>query len=178
MLKLSLIVALCCFGSTSWSQEMTAEEIDHKATFITQFVQDVEWPAGMGEDSTGATVIGVVGQSSLTPKLRTLASDSTRKGPALVIREFKLEDDLANCQILFMSTKEPTDLSKILKKVEGHPVLTVSDAEYFARFGVMINFYTETTDGKPKVGFQVNRRTTKDAGLKMSESLLKRATPI
>jgi len=53
-------------------------------------------------------------------------------------------------------------------------VLTVSDCEYFARYGVMLNFYK---DGD-KVKFEHNRRTAKEAGLKVSSKLLKMATII
>jgi hypothetical protein len=178
MRKLSLVMAVCVVGSVCWSQDMTTTETNYRANFIVQLVKNVEWPAGTGKDASGAVVIGVVGQSSLTPELRALANDSTRKGPTLVVREFKLDDSLANCQILFMSTKEPAELAKILKKTEGRPVLTVSEAEYFGRYGVMINLFTETENGTSKVRFQVNRRTSKEAGLKFSADLLKQATPI
>jgi hypothetical protein len=178
MRKFNLVIALCLLAATSWSQEMTAEEIDYKANFIVQLAQNVEWPEGMGKDTTGAVVIGVVGQSSLTSKLKALAGDSARKGPGLTIKEYKIEDNLATCHILFISTKEPAELAKIFKKIEGRSVLTVSDAEYFARYGVMINFYTEPEDSSHKVRFQVNRRTTKEAGIQLSTDLLKRATLI
>ena len=68
------------------------------------------------------------------------------------------------------------ELAQILKKVNEKPVLTISDSEYFARYGVMVNFYQE--EGKSNIKFEVNKMTLGFADLKMSSRLLKLATVI
>jgi hypothetical protein len=155
-------------------QTMSAEEVDFKANFIINLPQYAEWPARSGADATGAVVIGVQGESPLLPALQALAKAGDATGPKIAIKTVTVDDPLTDCQILFMSTKETADLAKILKKVTGKPVLTVSDCEYFARYGVMLNFVKEAD----KIKFEHNKRTTEESGLKISSKLLKMATLI
>jgi len=161
-------------ATTVVGQLMSAEDIDYKANFIIKLPQYTEWPAGSGTDATGAVVIGVQGESPLTPALETLAKSADPAGPKITIKTVTVDDPLTDCQILFMSTKETADLAKVLKKVSGKPVLTVSDCEYFAKYGVMLNFVKEAD----KIKFEHNKRTTEESGLKISSKLLKMATLI
>ena len=174
MRPLGIILLTLLLSTSLMAQEMSADEIDYKANFIVKLLQYVEWPAGADKDASGAISIGVQGDSPLTPVLETLAADGAKDGTPINVKTVAIGADIADCQILFISSKETSDLAKILKAVAGKPVLTVSDCEYFARYGVMLNFYK---DGD-KVKFEHNRRTTKEAGLKVSSRLLKMATII
>ena len=89
------------------------------------------------------------------------------------LKELTLDGDFSGCQVVFFQTQDKSELAKILKKVAGQPILTVSDCTGFAGFGVMLNFYTEAEGGKVK--FEVNSLAVSDAKLKISSSLLKLA---
>jgi hypothetical protein len=159
-------------------EELTKDEIDYKADFIIKVVDYVTWPDGADTDSAGAVVIAVLGESPLVPKLEELVAEKVKNGQKMTIKKVAMTDDLTDCQILFVTTEEKTELAKVLKKVAKAPVLTVSDAYYFARYGVMVNFYKEEADGKEKIKFEVNQMTMGFVGLKMSSKLLKLATVI
>jgi hypothetical protein len=156
---------------------MSAAEIDFKADFIVKVTDYVTWPEGAAANAAGEVAIAVLGDSPLTPKLKELAAVRTSQGAKMSVAAVTLEDDLTAYQILFIATEDKAGLAKVLKKVEDKPVLTISDAYYFARHGVMVNFYKEE-GGDGKVKFEVNQITLGMAGLKMSSKLLKLATII
>ena len=175
-LILTTLLTLLCF--TASGKDLTEDEIDYKADFIIKVADYVTWPDGAASNADGEIVVAVVGESQLTPKLQTLAAEKTADGSKMKVVTLTAEDDLSACQILFVTTEDKTELAKILKKLNEAPVLTVSDAYYFARYGVMVNFFKEEADGKEKVKFEVNTMTMGFAGLKMSSKLLKLATVI
>jgi len=163
------------FGLATFVLSGTNESVEYKADFIVKLMDYVTWPDGAGSDRTGSVVIAVVGESPLTPRLEELAQKRSKEGKKVVVKTISLDDSLADCQILFMPSKDKGDLAKVLKGLQDAPVLTVSDAEYFARHGVMINFFEDNVGGKSKVKFEVNRTTIKMSGLKLSSRLLKLA---
>ncbi len=142
------------------------EDVDYKAKFIIKLLDYVTWPSGAETDGSGNVVINIVGTSTMTAKLNELGA-----GKNITVKEVTLDDNIADCQILFMATAETADLAKILKKVNGTTALTVSDAEYFGNYGVMINFFAD--GGKTK--FEVNKTVVDMAGIKISSKLLKLA---
>ncbi len=177
-LRVTIIGASLVLATMLQAKTLTAEEIEYKADFIVKIVDYITWPAGAGVNGQGEISIGVLGDSPLIPKLKELAAARTQAGTKMSVSSVTLESDLAAYQILFISTEDKTELATILKKVDKAPVLTVSDAYYFARYGVMVNFFSEEVDGKPKIKFEVNQMTLGMVGLKMSSKLLKLATLI
>jgi hypothetical protein len=178
MMKLMFITcALLVLASGIPAKDMPAAEIDFKADFIVKVTDYVTWPEGTATNAAGEVAIAVLGDSPLTPKLKELTSARTSQGTKMSVTSVTLDDNLAAYQILFIVTEDKVELAKILKKVQNAPVLTVSDAYYFARYGVMINFYKDD-GGNGKVKFEVNQMTMGMAGLKMSSKLLKLATII
>jgi len=173
-----LTIALALLWLVASGKELAQKEIEYKANFIIKVVDYVTWPDSNTTNGEGVVVIGVVGESPLTLKLEELTAKKTGEDRKIKVEKKSLEDDLTACQILFVTTEDKTELAKILKKIGTAPVLTVSDSYYFARYGVMVNFYTEEVKGKNKIKFEVNMMTMGFAGLKMSSKLLKMATVI
>jgi len=176
MQRVILTVILSLLWLSAVGKDLTPKEIDHKADFIIKAVGYVTWPDGDSTNANGEIVIAVVGESQLTPRLIELAAEKTAQGTKMVVKTKALEDDLTDCQVLFMATEDKAELAQILKKIQEKPVLTISDSDYFARYGVMVNFYKK--DGDSKIRFEVNTMTLGLAGLKMSSKLLKLATVI
>lgn len=177
MKSVLLTCSLLVLASSIPAKDMSAAEIDFKADFIVKVIDYVSWPEGAAANASGEVTIAVIGDSPLTTKLKELTAARTSQGAKMSVTTVTLDDNLATFQILFIATEDKAVLAKILKKVENRPVLTVSDAYYFARHGVMINFYKEE-GGDGKVKFEVNQMTLGMAGLKMSSKLLKLATII
>jgi len=169
-----IFCAVLALALTAGADELSQDDINYQAEFIVNIVDDVTWPAGSGTDSQDAVVIAVVGSSPVTPRLKQLAAEKSGAGKPMKVTEVSPEDNLAACQILFIASDDKAVLAGILKKVDGRPVLTVSDAEYFANCGVMVNFIHGQAGGD-KSKFEVNRMTLDLAHLKMSPKLLKLA---
>ena len=153
----------------------TGDLAPEKADFVIKLIDYVTWPDDAGTDSNGTVVIKVVGTTPISPELEKLATGAEKK---ISVKRVGLTDDLANCQILLISTCELSDLATVMKQVEGKPILTVGDCVDFARYGVMVNFYTEEDGDEEKVKFEVNQVTPSDACLKISSKMLKLARHI
>jgi hypothetical protein len=178
MKTLASVIGMLFLGLVAFGDELTSAEIEYKADFIIKIVDYVTWPEGADVDSNGSVVIAIIGESPLIPALEELADQKTREGKKMRIKSLTVEDDLTDCQILFLPMDDKVQLAKVLKKVQNVPVLTISDCHYFARYGVMVNFFKEEVEGKEKIKFEVNTMTMQFAGLKMSSKLLKLATVI
>ena len=171
-LKISSILGLALLVLLAVSSlNANEQDLDYKAKFIAELVKFVEWPNGSKTGSDGNTLIAVIGSTTLTEKINSRAKEANLTN--IVAKEMTIEDDFASAQIVFIVTQIKSELPAILKKVSGKPILTISDANYFANFGVMVNFFKE--DGSSKVKFEVNKMVVDDSGLKISSKLLKMA---
>jgi len=74
--------------------------------------------------------------------------------------------------MLFISSSEMGRLERILADLKGRNILTVADADGFARRGVMICFVTKEN----KIRLEINREAAQAAGLTISSKLLRSAT--
>lgn len=171
-LKVILIWGLALLILLSVSS-LTANEqdLDYKAKFIVKLVKFVEWPNGNKTGSDGNTLIAVIGNTALTEKINSNVKEANLTN--IVAKEMTIDDDFSSVQIVFIATQDKSELPTILKKVSGKPILTISEANYFANFGVMINFFKE--DDSSKVKFEVNKIVVDDSGLKIDSKLLKMA---
>ncbi len=166
---LCLFVTLPAFG-----QNGSDEDAKYKADFIIKLINYVEWPTEAATGADGSVVVAVVGESNLTPYLKDLAAKKSAEGKKVTVKIVSMDDSLNGYQIVFFPGKDKPDLAKFLKKVDGAPILTVSDCDSFARHGVMVNFISE----EGKVKFEVNTLVVSNCGLKMSSQLLKLARVI
>jgi len=165
-------LALLVFITPAFGQQ-TSEEAALKAAFIIDLLGQVEWPADTVANQI--TVISVVGQSPLTGELQKLAQQKTAAGRKIEVHVVSAKDNFTRSKIVVIATQELTELAAVLKALKGLPVLTVSDGDGFAGFGVMVDFLKKAPDDKSKLSFAVNKMVLKEAGLKISENLIKQA---
>ncbi len=131
-----------------------------KATYLHNFTKFIEWPALVND----TIHICVVGSEPIVNKLGEIASRDL-KGHALQI--WSGLDDPQICQILFISRAEK-NLGGLMDQVRGKEVLTVSDAEGFARQGGGIGFYS---DGN-QIKLEINAEATQNAHLRINAMLM------
>jgi len=146
-------------------------KVNSEAEFVLDLFNKIEWP----ESTTDSApfIISVVGESPLTEQLTALATDKKVNGHTIKVQSVGIGDDLSKSKIVFIGSPELSDLAKVLKRVDGKKILTVSDNENFARYGVMVNFFEE--EGKAELGYELNRLSLKMAGLKADPDLIKHA---
>jgi hypothetical protein len=138
-----------------------------KAAFLYHFVEFVEWPQA-SPLPPGTVTIGVLGRDPFGDVLDKAILQKVVAGRTLVIRRFASVASLEPCEILFISTSEMPHLPEILDRLHGAPVLTVGEADHFARRGGMIGFFFEDN----RVRLEVNRSAVEKAGLRVSSKLL------
>lgn len=174
MRNMSVFLSCVVLALSAFAQTGSDEDAKYKADFIIKLINYVEWPTQTAAGPDGSLVVAVVGESKLTPFLKDYAAKKSAEGKKVTVKTVSLEDSLTNYQIVFFPEQDKTDLARFLKKVDGAPVLTVSDCVSFARHGVMVNFITEEN----KVKFEVNTLVVSNSGLKISSQLLKLAKVI
>jgi hypothetical protein len=147
-------------------------EYQVKAAFLYQFLSFVEWPVPP-TPAPDALVIGVLGETPLTPALQPVTARSVR-GRALAVRPLRGLQELRDggpVHVLFVAASEKERLSGILRALRGASILTVGEVDGFARLGGIINFVI--VDGR--VAFEINERAAEDAHLRISSKLLRLA---
>jgi hypothetical protein len=167
VLALWLMVCVPAFGAGTTRAEMS-REYQIKAAFLYNFVQFTEWPTNAFENTNRPIVIGVLGTDPFGRILDDLVRGEIVRGRKLVVERYQRVEDVKSCHILFISRSEEPRLDRILDRLKGKPVLTVSDIEGAAYRGVMIRFLTES-----RIRLRVNLDAVQDANLTLSSKLLR-----
>lgn len=161
---------------TFWLMPADAQppgEYPVKAAFVFNFLKYVEWPSNGGCKAPGSLKLGILGHH--------LFDDSFVKFKGKPIANCFLEvSEISGNQspdqfhAVFISNSEKTGLQAILAGLKSLPVLTIGDSPGFMQAGVMINLVQR----EDKLGFEINMKAAKAAGLKISSQLLKLASDI
>ena len=134
-----------------------------KVAYIYNFTKFIEWP----DDDSDPIRICVIGNDPIRTMLGELSNREVKGRPLRIIRVKDL-NSMPSCHLLFISRSEESQVPNILQRLQGTRVLTVSDIPQFAKRGGMISFTTE----KERVKIEINQRTVRQAGLKVSAKLL------
>ena len=145
-----------------------ANEYQVKAAFLFNFAKFVEWPSTAGADPNAPMVIGILGKDPFGPEIDRAIEGKTVNGRRLAVKRFSSLEAYEHCNILFVSSSERTNLSRILAAVRNRSVLTVSETDRFAQLGGIINFITIEN----RIRFEINQAAATRAGLKISSKLL------
>jgi hypothetical protein len=160
----ALLVLLAGFNSSA----RQVGEYEEKAVFLLNFAKFVEWPAKTFPDAKAPFVIGILGDDPFGDALVKIVKGQTARGRRIEVRHFKATEDYGGCQLLFLSRSVAAQSEEILQRLQGQPVLTVSEQENFVRQGGTIGFVVV---GK-SVRFDINARAAAAANLKVSSKLL------
>jgi hypothetical protein len=171
-LKFGITLGLLMLAAGSPSaQTASPTEYEIKAAFLYNFAKFVEWPPDAFKNSGGSFVIGVLGEDPFEKGLEKELTGKPLQDKQLVFKRLSSLDDALGCQVVFISASEEERLGAILNRLQGSPILTVSDMGKFIQHGGMVGFILQDN----KVGFNVNRTVAESAGLKISSQLLKLA---
>jgi len=149
-------------------QTGVSKEYQVKAAFLFNFAQFVDWPPAAFTNIDMPFTIGILGRDPFGAALEATVEGETVNNRKIIIERARTVDDLKNCQLIFISQSEKSQVPEILSALDDRPVLKVSEIEGFARLGGSINFYLD--DGR--VRFEVNPAAAQRDGLKVSSQLL------
>ncbi len=134
--------------------------------FVYKFTQYIEWPT-----KTGDFVIGVIGNSPILAELEAIAASKKVDTRTIVVKKMSATADLTGCNMVFISENQSSNLATISSKLQGKPILIVSETNGGAKKGAGINFVI--IDEKMK--FELNKASIEKQGLKVSGDLTKLA---
>ena len=147
----------------------TPTEPEVKAAAVYNFAKFVEWPPEALANPETPMIIGLFGKDPIASEIERTFKGKTVNGRRLVVLRFSNVQDFAYCHILFIGASEQIGISKFLPGIRNTGILTVSEAEGFARRG-----------GVARIGFrdnrleiEINQSAAERAGLKISSKLLK-----
>jgi len=146
-------------------------EYEVKAAFLYNFIKFTEWPPEEIAKSGQPFVIGVLGKDPFGAALdKVVEGEAVFKKP-IVTKRFSRLEDAASSHVLFISSSEGNNLSAILRALDSHSILTVSEIDNFAQRGGVINLKKENE----RIVFEINIDAARHAGLSMNAQLLKLA---
>jgi hypothetical protein len=143
-------------------------EYEVKAAFLLNFAKFVEWPPKAFQNSNAPFVIGIVGDDPFGDALLQIVKGQSAQRRRIEIRHFKVAEDFGDCHLLFASRSLAAQTDHILTRLQGRPVLTVSEKENFVRQGGVIGFAVVDKS----VRFDINAKAATAVDLKVSSKLL------
>lgn len=162
MKKLICLLFYLCF--VCWPNAHGQNE-KFKALFMYNFTKYIEWPASA---RSGDFVIGVLGNSTLTEELKTIASKQKVGTQNIIIKTFSNADEIDNCQILYLPASKSSQIATVLAKLGGKSTLVIGDKAGLASQGAGINYIM---DGD-KLKYEINKSSIEKKGLTVSSALL------
>jgi hypothetical protein len=168
-----VLAGIMLLAAAGYSQTRAGHSEDSKANFVLDLINMVDWPEQKAADENFK--IYVYEDPDLYQSLKQIIKSDTDNFKNLQVISATPDDDLADCNILFVGTRDLKDLASILKKVSRSPVLTVSDIAGYARYGVIIDFDAQKAGKNEKYWLEINKMAARKAGLKIGGDLLKKA---
>lgn len=161
-----LAVLLAVFPFLANASTPSVDEV--KAAFVYNFAKFVEWPE---MDQKKNINVKYLGENPLSGSLLLISS---KKVNEISLSVEPLNNASESVDILFIPSDEFRKMPEILKDFSGKPVLSVSDSPDFVRSGGIIGLKIVGN----RVRFEVNLKTARESGLKVSSQLLSLAMEV
>lgn len=150
--------------------QQTLDESSVKALFIYNFTKYFDWKNNPGEEF----VIGVYGQSFVTGKLKKLVANKAVNGSIITVKNITSPEEAFNCKVLYISSSESHQLTRISQDLKQKGVLVISDGRGMTQKGGAINFIQIDN----KVSYEISRGAMKNYGLNPGNQLMVYAAKI
>ena len=164
--------------STNWNlhAQDNIEEYDVKKIMIFKITSFIEWPENSNINNLQKpVVISIIGDNPFKGKLKKLATNQHKiKNKRVIVRNIQSIDEINGSDILFISSSERYDISKIIKYTHNKAILTIGDAKGFTEKGVMIGLIQRGENIK----FYINKKEADQCGFYISSQLLGNAMKV
>lgn len=146
--------------------ELTRSRVE--AAYLFKFTDFVSWPEQSFSSTTSPIIVAVVADDALARDLELAAAGKRVQGRPLRVRRIEAGDTLPESHVLFIGAPAREHAPLLLEKIEGRPVLTVSNDPQVHAQGTMVNFVVEDK----RVRFDVALRRAQNAQLPISALML------
>ena len=160
------IVCLYLFSGSVHPAPQRYEEYAIKTAFLYRSLHYVEWSTTNGNKNLISICIHKSDKFS-----ETIYSLNNRKvnGRTISITNIASYDDTRECNVLYIPAEKPAIVKQILRKLENSNILTISDRNEFAKYGVILNFPLVNQ----KVVIEVNVDAANKQSIRFSAKLLR-----
>jgi roadblock/LC7 domain-containing protein len=162
-IQVALIIVICSLLTIT---NMNAQQEKYLAAFIYQFTNYITWPSASGE-----FIIGVIGNTPVISHLQELAKEKKVGASSIVIKEWASVGDIGQCKILFIPESQKANLASIKSKVEGKPVLIITESPGLTKSGAGISFVKQ----EGKIRFEIHKTNLAKIGVIVSDGLARLA---
>ncbi len=143
-------------------------EMTLKASFLLNLTKFIYWPKKrLLLNKRESLVLCFPGEDPFNEILETARKESLLQ-MNLEIKKHVPNNQMKDCNVLFLTVKEDRRLKQILSEIKGYPVVTVADTDGFAYRGAMVNFVIVDN----KIRFKVNRQSMESNPIKLSSEIL------
>lgn len=149
-------------------------EYQIKAAAIYNIIAFTEWPASSFSSPESPLVIGILGEGPIAALLNEFGANETWQGRKVVLRRLSTPAEAQACHVLFVARSETPRWRTLSSQLAGRPILTIADAEDFARQGGVVQFAVD----RNKIRLIVNLGVARSVGLTISSKVLRLANVI
>ncbi len=167
-MKIYKIVILLFFLLLGGNVKSQVSENEIKAAFIERFTRFVEWPDSLDQNDFKIVIFG---KTPFKKSLNDLFENTKIKNRDVQVIYTDDLEEINNTNLIFISGSEKKRIHEILSKVDGLPVLTISDNEDYSNTGIHINMYED----KNYIRYEINPKSIKNSKLNVSSLLLSSA---
>jgi hypothetical protein len=169
-----LLSASCALSTAADAPNTSVAEHDVKAAILYRVAKFIEWPDDSFANDTAPFVVCVAGDTKSLAAFDALSGRTIDNRSIAVRRVTGDMIDLRACHAAFFASDSNADVDYALVKLRGLPVLTVGEAEEFARRGGMLALVTRDR----RVTFAINLNASRRARLNVSSQFLQLATVV
>lgn len=160
--------------SSGLAQPPSATEYRVKAAYLYNFTKYIEWPQGAFASAASPVVIGILGDDPFGRLLEETVRGRTSQGRTVTIRRSRRADDLRDCQIVFISASERTEIDATLAILAQRKVVTVCDTGPLFERGVVIRLMVADAT----VQFEVRLDAAERLGVRFNSRMLEAARKV
>lgn len=173
MHRIKTLLIGCFFLMAGVVQSVEAQKLSTieqlQAAYLYNFAKYIQWPT-----KESVFVIGVYGKE---PMLLSILQETLKGkkigGKDLVLKNIKSVEEAATCHILYLPQEDSKILKDLVAVIAGKKVLLVTEDDLIKK-GAMISFVEEDE----KLQFKLKKSALLDAGLLVSEGLMRLAIPL
>lgn len=139
-----------------------------KAAYLYNFLQFTQWPVPPDEPFR----LCVFGVTPLDAELERLSGKPVLGERHISVRHVNIRDPLTDCNALYLDDSQRNHVDEVLRRLNGAPVLTITDGDGLADRGLMI----EIRKRDLTLDFDVNLKVARRANINFSARMLKMAS--
>lgn len=140
---------VCVLALLAWaavgSELHTGNPYEVMAGYLRALPAYVQWPTNTFATPDQPWRLGILGADPFGAVLETTLHDRTAAGRGFEIRRALKLEDLAPCEMLFITLKNDSELKKLFAEVRSRPVLTVGEHDDFLALGGIVQLQKADT---------------------------------